>query len=339
MTTPAASSVTTRKPPQAAPRRFDADQLAALCKAGGEPLRLDVLRVLSRDSFGVLELCQIFDCSQPGMSHHLKVLSEANLVSKRREGNSIFYRRAFAESNSELESLQLALLETVDQLPLTTDTQRRLQQVQSERVLRSQQFFSDNAAQFRQQQELIAAYDLYGPQAAQMVASCFPEGGNCALEVGPGDGAFLIELAAHFRRVIALDNVEAMLNRARQTASAAKLGNVEFLHGDTHHHALQNLQADCVVLNMVLHHVSSPAELFVDLHNALREGGALIITELCLHNQEWAQQACGDLWLGFEPEELDVWASSAGFSEGRSVYLAQRNGFRVQIRQFIRADN
>jgi ArsR family transcriptional regulator len=319
-------------------RPFDADQLAALCKAGGEPLRLDILRVLSRDSFGVLELCQIFDCSQPGMSHHLKVLSEAGLVSKRREGNSIFYRRAFAEAGSELDALQRALLDTVDRLPIVGVAQRRLLKVQNERVLRSQEFFSDNAAHFREHQELIAAYDLYGPQAAELVASCFPTGGECALEVGPGEGAFLIELARKFRRVVALDNVEAMLNRARQTAVDARLGNVEFLHGDTHHAALRQLQADCAVLNMVLHHVSSPAELFVDLQNALRPGGTLIVTELCHHNQEWAQQSCGDVWLGFEPEELDQWALAAGFNPGRSVYLAQRNGFRVQVRQFVRAN-
>lgn len=327
----------TRKPAKPVAGPFDVDQLAALCKAAGEPLRLDILRVLSRDSFGVLELCQIFDCSQPGMSHHLKVLSEAGLVSKRREGNSIFYRRAFAAHDSELEGLQRSLLETVDRLPVIGATQRRLLQVQSERVLRSQEFFAENAARFREQQELIAAYDLYGPQAAEMVASCFPDGADCALEVGPGDGVFLLELARKFRRVFALDNVAAMLDRARHTAAAAKLDNIEFLHGDTHHAALQKLQADCVVLNMVLHHVSSPAELFLDLQGALRPGGTLIITELCHHNQEWAQQSCGDVWLGFEPEELDQWAQAAGFSAGRSVYLAQRNGFRVQVRQFVRA--
>ena len=101
--------------------------------------------------------------------------------------------------------------------------------------------------------------------------------------------------------------------------------------------AITQLQADCAVLNMVLHHVSSPAELFLDLQRALRPGGTLIVTELCLHGQEWAHQACGDVWLGFEPEELDLWAKAAGFSTGHSVYLAQRNGFRVQVRQFVRA--
>ncbi len=40
-------------------RHDDCDELAALCKAGGDPLRLNVLRALANDSFGVLELAQV----------------------------------------------------------------------------------------------------------------------------------------------------------------------------------------------------------------------------------------------------------------------------------------
>ncbi|MBU0836066.1 MAG: metalloregulator ArsR/SmtB family transcription factor, partial [Gammaproteobacteria bacterium] len=69
--------------------RFDAsDSLAALCKAGGDALRLNVLRALASDSFGVLELAQIFAIGQSGMSHHLKVLTQAGLLATRREGNA-----------------------------------------------------------------------------------------------------------------------------------------------------------------------------------------------------------------------------------------------------------
>src|SRR5690606_41497486 len=83
-------------------------------------------------------------------------------------------------------------------------------------------------------------------------------------------------------------------------------------------------------------HVPPPAHLFEEVAGALRSGGSLNVTELGRHEQQWAEQACGDLWLGFEPEELTQWAQAAGFGEDRSVYLAQRNGFRVQIRQFIK---
>jgi ubiquinone/menaquinone biosynthesis C-methylase UbiE/DNA-binding transcriptional ArsR family regulator len=314
---------------------LDSNALAALCKASGDPLRLEILRVLSRDSYGVLELSQILAMPQSGMSHHLKILTKAGLLATRREGNSIFYRRTQLPALALLEPLQRALLETIDAMPIDAAVNGRIGAVQAERAQRSQQFFAENAAHFREQQELIAAFDVYGKQAAEMLQSCFPQGGGSALEVGPGEGAFLAYLAPHFQRVTALDNSLAMLEQAQQFAQANALRNIDFVHGDTGHAQLGAAEFDCVVLNMVLHHVPSPAAIFHDLARVLQPQGTLIVTELCRHDQLWTQQACGDLWLGFEPEDLTQWAQAAGLGAGRSAYLAQRNGFRVQIRQFI----
>ena len=316
------------------------DALAALCKASADPLRLTVLRLLARDSFGVLELCRILDCSQPGLSHHLKILAKAGLVTARREGNSLFYRRVDATQPAHA-ALQRSLLQTVDQLPLEPAMAQRMTAVQTERALRSQQFFAENAGGFRAQQEQVAAFELYGPQAADMVKRAFPgnqkgRGTGVAIEVGPGDGAFLPLLAERFARVIALDNAPEMLAQARELVVARGLDNVDCIACDTRAPQLDRIEADCIVLNMVLHHVPSPAELFADLTRLLRRGGVLIISELCRHDQPWVQQACGDLWLGFAPEELGQWAAAAGFRESGSSYLAQRNGFRVQVRQFER---
>ena len=318
----------------------DAGALAALCKASGDPLRLEILRVLSRDSFGVLELSQILAMPQSGMSHHLKILTKAGLLATRREGNSVFYRRAQLPATSAQARLQQALFATVDTLPAETTTDARIETVRAERSQRSQQFFAENAAQFRAQQELIADFDVYGPQAAELLTSCLPAGarapgGATALEVGPGEGAFLAYLAPHFERVVALDNSCEMLDQARLFAKSAQLNNIEFIHGDTGSALRAGLAVDCIVLNMVLHHVPSPAAIFQDLARLLRPQGMLLVTELCRHDQLWTQQACGDLWQGFEPEDLTQWAEAAGLAPGHGVYLAQRNGFRVQIRQFI----
>jgi ArsR family transcriptional regulator len=40
------------------------------------------------------------------------------------------------------------------------------------------------------------------------------------------------------------------------------------------------------------------------------------------------------LWLGFEPEQLTEWAQQAGLDDIASIFLAQRNGFQVQVRLF-----
>ncbi|MCP3675008.1 MAG: metalloregulator ArsR/SmtB family transcription factor [Gammaproteobacteria bacterium] len=315
--------------------------LLTFCKATADDLRLDILRVLSRDSFGVLELCRIFDCKQSGISHHLKILANAGLVVRRREGNSIFYRRALSHSARGLRSaafagLQKELYMAVEQQPLSPETEQRLSKIQKERADNAQSFFRDNAEKFRQHQEQVAAYELYAPNAIELIASSNIKFEETVMEVGPGNGEFLIELSKQFSKVIALDNSEKMLSIAKDLASSKKLTNISFINGDTKEAELINFDIDCVVINMVLHHVPSPAEMLYDIAKILAENGQLFITELCLHDQPWVKESCGDLWLGFDPVELGDWAKNAGFTEGESVYLAQRNGFRVQIRQFIK---
>ena len=318
----------------------DADPLALLgfCKASADQLRLDILWVLSKDSYGVLELCTIFDYKQSGMSHHLKILANAGLVASRREGNSIFYRRAQRHPNDQLHELQQELHRVIDNQSISEDVQQRVLAVRQERSNNSQLFFTENADSFKQQQEQIAAYELYAPNTVDLLSNNFGTGKSTgkALEVGPGEGAFLAELAPRFQQVYALDNSQTMLEKARHFAQQSGLSNISFIHGDTSNEKLASLQADCAVVNMVLHHTPSPANMFTDLANALKKGGQLFVTDLCSHDQNWARESCGDLWLGFEPEDLTLWAAAAGFKTGENIYLAQRNGFRVQIRQFIK---
>ncbi|KAI1695455.1 s-adenosylmethionine synthetase, central domain-containing protein [Ditylenchus destructor] len=203
-------------------RPDDGDELAALCKAAGDPLRLNVLRALANDSFGVLELAQIFAIGQSGMSHHLKVLAQADLVATRREGNAIFYRRALPHTELLGGKLHAALLEEVDNLSLPGDVQSRIGQVHGQRAAASQDFF----ARVAENEEATA------------------------LEVGPGDGGFLPELARRFQQVTALDNSPAMLELARQLCERESLGNVSLQLAD----ALNStaVKGRLRVLNMVL---------------------------------------------------------------------------------------
>ena len=119
-----------------------------------------------------------------------------------------------------------------------------------------------------------------------------------------------------------------------QLAGQEQLDNIEFILGDTGHDRLSSLNADCIVVNMVLHHTPSPAHIFSDLANCLGPSGVLLVTDLCRHDQDWAREACGDLWLGFEPDDLLAWAENAGLREIDGAYLAQRNGFQIQVRLF-----
>ena len=312
----------------------DVLSLASYLKAAADPLRLSVLRLLKQDSFAVLELCHLLAVKQSGMSHHLKILAQADLVATRREGNTIFYRRATAaDSDSGLQDhadVQQALFARIDQMPLDIDVAARLLEVQRERIASSHSFFEDNAALFRQQQEQIADYELYGLAVAQLLDNLDLPAQKLALEIGPGNGQFLGELATRFEKVLGLDNNQPMLAQAADYVSAHKLKNFELRCGEIDH-LPANLHPDCVVLNMVLHHTPSPAEVIAAVGQLLPADAVLLICELSHHQQSWVRESCGDIWLGFDPNELTGWLAQANLACEHSQYLALRNGFQIQI--------
>ena len=171
----------------------------AFCKATADRLRLLILRALRHDSMAVSELCQLFDTRQPAMSHHLKILADAGLVATRREGNTIFYRRASQAPTPGLLALHSGLLETVDRLVLEPEQAGRMQEIHQTRAAVSHRFFRDNADKFQAQQDLIANYEQYADTVAQTVADLH-SGSDLAVEIGPGDGRFLAALAPQIGR-------------------------------------------------------------------------------------------------------------------------------------------
>ena len=320
-----------------APPVVASDDLLALVKAAGDTLRLDVLRVLRDESFGVLELCHIFDTAQPGMSHHLKVLSNAGLVTTRREGNSVFYRRNHPHTDQNNDQLIKSLFASVDDLVLGSAIQKRIEEVNRQRAETSELFFADhNPKKFKQQQDMIAAFDVYRNQVVEVLHKTAFEQTQAALEIGPGEGEFLPVLGQKFTRVVALDNSQSMLAKAKSYCADKNLNNIEFVFNDSSYCYSQPQGFDCVVINMVLHHTPSPAQIIADVSAALKPGGRFIVCELCSHNQDWAREACGDLWLGIDPNDLSRWTQDNYLHENQNMYFALRNGFQIQVRQFTK---
>jgi len=311
--------------------------LAALCKGSGDPLRLEILRAMKSDTFGVLELCNTFDVKQSSMSHHLKVLSNAGLVSAQKEGNTIFYRRNLPDTKTAAGLLLQGLFQAIDQVTLPEDTRLSISLTKKQRAESSRQFFNKHVDKFREQQELIARYDQYAPNVKKLLDRVNLPPDSSALEVGPGEGAFLAELSPLFKTVFALDISEEMLGKAKIFSEQHNLKNVQFLLGDTRTALEQGIKANCIICNMVMHHVGSPGDVFVDLAQLLEDGGVLLVADLCHHDQDWAKTSCGDVWLGFAPEELTQRAKRASLEAKESLYLGLRNGFQVQIRRFDKA--
>ena len=310
------------------------ESLTALHKALADHLRLQILRLLKNESFGVLELCRILDIRQSALSHHLKILATSHLVSTRREGNSIFYRRALLSEADVHGDIKKTVFENLDSLEIPSAQLRKIKQIQLERAQLSLNFFNKNANKFREKQGLIVEHADYASSLHDLINGLSLSDKAAVMEVGPGEGQLLTELAQRFKNLTALDNSKDMLDKSRSAIAERGQSGVEFILGDTAVARKQNVSSDLIIFDMVLHHISSPAKTFKDSAALLNSDGYLLIVELCSHDQDWVRESCGDLWLGFEEGDLDHWAQRAGLEKQQSSYLGLRNGFQIQMRTF-----
>ena len=306
------------------PEQHDFESWALQFKALADPLRILVVRCLSGQSYGVLELSQLLGIQQPRLSHHLKILAQSGLLVTRREGNSIFYQRHPMPAPGWHD-----LLEHIDQTPLPAQVRLGQQQLAHERQEHARLFFTRHVDQFRERQDLIAEYPQYAEQA-QTLLQAIPRPTGLALEVGPGLGEFIVPLLKLYEHVHAIDISKELLDRAQDTLKADT--RVTFFQGDLGQWQQQFADArpNLLVYNMVLHHISAPAEEIQRVGSLLEPGGYLLVTDLVQHDQSWAREHCGDLWLGFSEQALDGWAHAAGLRRHSQSVTALRNGFQVQ---------
>jgi ArsR family transcriptional regulator len=315
---------------------IDIGTLSQRFKACGDPLRLQILQVLKNDTFGVLELTQLFETKQSGMSHHLKVLSSAGLVEAQREGNAIFYRRPFSKVDIADQLTTAQLFQLVDRIPLPAALDKRIETIREQRAVLSQAFFDKSSERFSEQQEMICDYEQYAGASFELLEKSELSREKVILELGSGEGHFLKPLSLNHTHVVALDTSETLLQKAKRFADSEGLKNIEFVTGDTSTFRSLERTVDAVIMNMVLHHVPTPSKIFEDCFSFLNEGGVMVICDLSHHHQDWAKDRCGDLWLGFEPQELSSWAQRVGFEEDESVFIGLRNGFQIQLRKFVK---
>ena len=306
--------------------------LSSVLKAVADPLRLRILRILRQDSFGVLELSEIFAMPQPGMSHHLKILTTSQFVEARREGNFMFYRRAVLKKEDPFYRLRLELFRSIDHEAYPHSLAQQVEKVQAQRAKASLEFFEKHAHEFTEKKHLIASFDQYGEPLLEGLLPLLRDKGK-ALEVGPGEGELLVALTREFDQVFALDNSQEMRKLSRQRLEGQGIHSVEMLLG-SFEEAMDDFQdLGLVVLSMVLHHMASPAQAFKKLAKALSPRGIVAVVELCPHDQDWVREV-GDIWLGFSPEDLKNWARDQGLLLLESLFLGLKNGFQVQIQIF-----
>lgn len=336
-----------------------ANNLELIFRAAGDSLRLAILQVLKNDSFSVFELCSLFDVKQSAMSHHLKILASSGLLTKRRQGNAIFYRRSIAntaaESAGQNSNLVAAMFESIDSIVVKEELLLAVEDIQRLRSEASLEFFSEFSQKFRAQQDLISPIEEYKETLTELldavlctdglIESPKPLSTKQAIEIGPGEGVYLAELVERFEHVIALDNSESMLDQCRKFARKKRFDNIGYIHGDTRSllelvgqlergSSISARRASCVIANMVLHHNASPKEMFRNVGRLLCDGGVFIVSELFSHEQGWVRDAAGDVWLGFDKEQLHQWAIDSGMQCDLSSYTTLKNGFRIQMHAY-----
>ena len=304
----------------------DLSDIVRITKATGDALRASILHTLADDAYGVLELGEVFKMAQPAISHHLKVLLDAGLVTRRKEGTCVFYQRISRPGCALIQ----AIYEELDHRPPDPDIEDNLLRIHERRNQQSREFFASHADALAQQRELICAPDVYHDTVTDFVLHTHPLRRKRALEVGPGSGTMLLTLAEHFDQVIGIDSSPEIL---RETAEQISKPNIRLIEQDFLS-LTQRKKLDFILAAMVVHHFASPVQFFRQASNLLQTSGLLVIAELCTHNQEWVKDACGDLWLGFSTEELHTWAGWAGLTILEQQHLAQRNGFGVQVMSF-----
>lgn len=276
-------------------------------KALADPCRLRLVAVLLRGEFTVQELTRIMGMGQSRISRHLKILTEAGILTVKRQGTWSYYRAG--EGNTFFDAIRPAFEREVESLPERAADLTAVAQVLETRRRRSQEFFDQHARQWDDLARTLLPVPEYQGRLLEQVSE-----GETVLEIGIGTGGLLAELTGRATRVIGVDHSPAMLEEARRRLAVDGINGVELRLGEMTHLPLPDASVGCVVANMVLHHAADPAAVLTEIRRVLATGGTLLLADLARHEREAVREQLADQWLGFEEQELTVWLSEAGFS-------------------------
>lgn len=277
-------------------------------KALADETRMRLASILFYYELSVNELVQILGMGQSRVSRHLKILAEAGLLRSRRDGLWVFY--SVPKKTHAYEFLRAVLPFFPGNAAKDTDLYLAVQMLE-ERARKTRQFFNSIADDWDElNREVLGDLNL-----GQVVVAAMPPDCNVAVDLGCGTGVVLKQLAAESRVAIGVDGSARMLERCRTRLGAQDLadGAVSLRIGELSHLPLADHEADFACINLVLHHLGRPFEIFSEVHRVLTLRGRLFIADFKRHTDEDMRQRYGDHWLGFDPEEIEKELQGSGF--------------------------
>jgi len=309
-----------------------------MLRAAGDPTRLRLLLLLRQAELTVSELIEIVGQSQPRVSRHLKLLGEAGLVERFKEGSWVFCRAADRGMGAELGAAIAALADPQSQ----EADKARLATVRQNRAATAAAYFKSNAAEW----ERIRA--LHAPEkdveAAIMRHLTVRPIANL-LDAGTGTGRMLELLAPHAARAVGIDVSPDMLAVARDRLLRENVQNAQVRLGDTYRMPFPNgdfganTGFDVVLFHQVLHYLDDPGAAVAEAARVMAAGGRLLIADFASHKLEFLRDEFAHRRLGFSDREVDGWFLGAGLQPASVETIAPQGvkGEKLSVKLWLAA--
>ena len=297
------------------------DSTLSVFRAVGEETRLRIMALLARGELTVSELTQILGQSQPRVSRHLKILADAGLVERHREGAWMFYRIASSSVDDPASTALLSAIEAVgegEDRIVARDAERFVQSRQARADIATR-YFQENAAEWNR----LRALHLPDSDIEERIIAMAGEGPfDVFVDLGTGTGRMLELFADRFDQGVGYDLSHEMLAIARANLEAAGVAHAQARHGDLFSLPMENHAADIVCVHHVLHYLAEPEAAVREAARILKPGGRLIISDFAPHDLEFLREEHAHRRLGFADEEVRKWCAAAGLRLERTETLS-----------------
>jgi ubiquinone/menaquinone biosynthesis C-methylase UbiE len=278
-------------------------------RALADPTRLRIFALLRAMELSVGELAQVLGQSQPRVSRHVKILSDAGLTERRREGSWVFLglgeRRIVDPLLHALDAWQHG--SQVDHWQAADAA--RLAAVRADRAEAASRYFDAHAEQWDAIRGLHVAESEV---EAAMTALLGQAPIGRLVDIGTGTGRMIALFGHEAENALGVDRSPQMLRLARARLAEAGLENVDLRQADMYALPLGDGSADTVILHQLLHFAQMPELAIAEAARLIAPGGRLLIADFAPHDREDLRAEQAHARLGFGDEQIRHWYGDAG---------------------------